>query len=258
MTPELTGFAIGLVIAVLTSPVGISGAVFLLPVQLDVLHVPSPQVTPTNLLFNIVAIPGGLLRYSPKGTLRSPLTMQLVAGTLPGVVAGATIRVLLVPGVKVFRIIAGFLLLPLGAFVISRRPVGTEQLRPNTMRRGRLTSLAALVGTAGGVYGIGGGSILGPILVGRGYPVSEVAPAALTTTFVTSVAGASTYAILALLRDGAIAPDWSVGLACGVGGFVGGYIGARVQPRLPEAVLRNGLGVLAIALGSIYLIAGLT
>src|SRR5689334_10583552 len=57
------GFGAGLVISVLTTPVGVSGAVFLLPVQLDVLAVPSPRVTPTNLLFNVVAVPGALLRY---------------------------------------------------------------------------------------------------------------------------------------------------------------------------------------------------
>jgi uncharacterized protein len=46
-------------IALITTPAGVSGAVLLLPVQLSVLHVPSPAVTPTNLLFNIAAIPGG-------------------------------------------------------------------------------------------------------------------------------------------------------------------------------------------------------
>ena len=49
---------VGLVIATLTTPVGVSGAVFLLPVQFSVLGVPSPAVTPTNLLFNVVAGPG--------------------------------------------------------------------------------------------------------------------------------------------------------------------------------------------------------
>ncbi|MFF5230234.1 hypothetical protein [Dactylosporangium sp. NPDC000521] len=43
-----------------------SGAVFLFlflfPVQLSVLHVPSPAVTPTNLLFNVVSGPGALAR----------------------------------------------------------------------------------------------------------------------------------------------------------------------------------------------------
>ena len=54
----LTGFLAGLLISIVTSPVGVSGAVFLLPVQLSVLHVPSPAVTPTNLLFNVVSGPG--------------------------------------------------------------------------------------------------------------------------------------------------------------------------------------------------------
>jgi hypothetical protein len=49
----LLGFTAGLLIAMVTAPVGVSGAVFLLPVQLSVLHVPSPAVTPTNLLFNM-------------------------------------------------------------------------------------------------------------------------------------------------------------------------------------------------------------
>jgi hypothetical protein len=38
-------------------------------------------------------------------------------------------------------------------------------------------------------FGVGGGSILGPILVGHGFRVAEVAPAALAATFLTSIAG---------------------------------------------------------------------
>jgi len=35
--------------------------------------------------------------------------------------------------------------------------------------------LALLVGVVGGIYGIGGGSILGPLLVASGLPVATVA-----------------------------------------------------------------------------------
>jgi hypothetical protein len=41
----------------------------------------------------------------------------------------------------------------------------------------------------GGIYGIGGGSILAPVMIAPGRPLSEVAPAALASTFVTSAAG---------------------------------------------------------------------
>ena len=110
-------------------------------------------------------------------------------------------------------------------------------------------ALAVVVGVVGGIYGIGGGSILGPILVARGVPVSRVAPATLASAFVTSVAGAVTYGLLTLVAPGDIAPNWTVGLSCGLGGLLGGYAGARLQPRLPERSLRLLLGALATQAG---------
>ncbi|WP_434740135.1 TSUP family transporter [Micromonospora sp. SH-82] len=248
----VTSVAAGLLISVLTTPVGVSGAVFLLPVQLSVLAVPNPAVTPTNLLFNIVAGPGALLRYRRGGALTGPLTRLLLVGTLPGVVVGAVVRVFLVPGPDAFRLVVAAILFPLGLWLCLRAaatrpwPTGPAPSRP------RLISLSALVGVVGGVYGIGGGSILGPILVGRGMPVAVVAPAALASTFVTSVAGAATFSVLALTGGGDIAPRWDVGLLCGVGGLIGGYLGAYLQPHLPERALRFGLGALAVALAVVY------
>jgi hypothetical protein len=57
-----------------TTPAGVSGAVLLLPIQLSILHVPSPAVTPTNLLFNVAAVPGGLLRFWHERRLLNHLT----------------------------------------------------------------------------------------------------------------------------------------------------------------------------------------
>ncbi|MDQ0984175.1 sulfite exporter TauE/SafE family protein [Streptomyces sp. V2I9] len=250
---ELLGFATGLLISVATAPVGVSGAVFLLPVQISVLGVPSPAVTPTNLLYNVVAGPGALVRHHRAGTLRGPLTRLLVLGTVPGVVVGAVIRVFAVPGPAVFRLLIAVLLLPLGSWLCLRTLRRASRTAPARELSSRtVTRLAMAVGVAGGIYGIGGGSILGPILAGRGMPVSRVAPAALAATFVTSVVGAGTYALLSLTTTGDIAPYWSLGLACGLGGLCGGYLGARLQPRLPETALRLLLGMLALGVGGLY------
>ena len=243
----------GLVISVLTTPVGVSGAVFLLPVQLSVLDVPNPAVTPTNLLFNVVSGPGALLRYRSRGSLASPLTRLLLLGTLPGVVVGAVVRVFAVPGPGVFRLIVAALLLPLGVWLCLREPPPpADRPSPAGLPRRVIIALALGVGTVGGVYGIGGGSILGPILVGRGLPVAVVAPAALASTFVKSVAGAGAFAVLALTGLGDIAPDWGIGLLCGAGGLAGGYLGAHLQPSLPERGLRLVLGGLAVAVAVLY------
>jgi uncharacterized membrane protein YfcA len=235
-------------IAVFTTPVGVSGAVFLVPVQISVLHTPSPAVTPTNLLYNLIAIPGALLRFHREGRLTGPLTRLLVLGTLPGMVAGAVIRAELLTGTEAFLLVIAAVLVPLGAWLAFAAPASAAA------PPGLIVVLALAVGLMGVIYGIGGGSILGPILVGLGYTVLEVSPAALTATFLTSIAGVATFALLSLGGSGDIAPDWAVGIGIGLGGLAGTYLGARLQSRLPEALLRRGLGLLALGLGLRYAI----
>ncbi|MEU7864356.1 TSUP family transporter [Nonomuraea sp. NPDC049141] len=157
-----------------------------------------------------------------------------------------------------FRLLVACLLFPLGLWLCVRtlRPARGHGA-PDGPSPPMITALAVAVGTVGGMYGIGGGSLLGPILVGRGLPVTKVAPAALATTFVTSIAGALTYAVLALSTPGDIAPEWGLGLLCGLGGLIGGYVGAHLQPRLPETALRLLLGVLATALACLYAVQSL-
>ena len=118
----LLGLTAGFLIASITAPVGISGAVFLLPVQLSLLHVPSPAVTPTNLLYNVVAGPGALARYRHQGQLTGPLAGQLLIGTVPGVILGAVIRVYFAAGPRLFRLLAAAVLLPLGIWLCTRDP----------------------------------------------------------------------------------------------------------------------------------------
>jgi uncharacterized protein len=253
----ILGGGLAFLISVLATPVGVSGAVFLVPVQVSLLHTPSPSVTPTNLLYNVIATPGALARYAGRGIARSPLTRSLVFGTLPGVVAGAVIRVELLAGPSAFYLVIAAVLVPLGGWLaLGHSPAGRRT--PPAADDHRITGMALLVGTVGGIYGIGGGSLLAPVLVGLGFSVVEVAPAALASTFLTSIVGVVTYAVLSLRHSGSIAPVWVVGLAMGAGGLLGGYLGASLQSRLPEGLLRRGLGVLALALGVRYALLGFT
>jgi uncharacterized membrane protein YfcA len=253
----LLGGGLAFLIAVVTTPVGVSGAVFLVPVQVSLLHTPSPSLTPTNLLYNVIATPGALARYAGRGIREAPLTSALVIGTLPGVVIGAVIRVELLSGPSAFYLVIAAVLVPLGAWLaLGRSPAGRRT--PPAADDRRITAMALLVGTIGGIYGIGGGSLLAPVLVGLGFTVVEVAPAALASTFLTSIVGVIAYAVLSLRHSGSIAPIWVVGLAMGAGGLLGGYLGAGLQSRLPEEHLRRGLGVLALALGVRYAVLGVT
>ena len=257
--------AAAFVISAIATPAGISGAVLLLPFQVSVLGTPSPAVTPTNLLYNVVSAPGALYRYRRQHQTGGRLALILITGTLPGVIAGSVVRVELVPGPRVFDLMVAALLLPLGIWLAATRPARARdpdqpacQARhiPSPVLIG-LIGLAGLTGCAGGIYGIGGGAILSPVLIGSGRPAAEVAPAALASTFVTSLGGVLTFTLLSI-REGPVAPNWPTGIALGIGGIAGGYLGARMQSRLPDTLIRRTLGILAIAIAAQFLTSGLS
>jgi uncharacterized membrane protein YfcA len=254
LADALLGGAISFCLAAVSTPVGVSGAVFLVPVQVSILHTPNPAVTPTNLLYNLIAIPGALVRFRRAGRLGGRLLHLLVLGTLPGVIAGAVIRVELLSGPQAFLVVIAAVLVPLGGWLLVGQPAPRAEGDHDRL----IIVLALAVGTLGGIYGIGGGSILAPILVGLGFAVAEVAPAALASTFLTSLAGVITFAVLSIDAGGDIAPDWIAGIGLGLGGLGGSYVGAAVGTKMPETILRGGLGLLALALGVRYAVLALT
>jgi uncharacterized membrane protein YfcA len=155
--------------------------------------------------------------------------------------------------------VVAVVLIPLGFWLALTRPPAVDAPgRPaREIRVPVLVALAVAVGCVGGIYGIGGGAILAPVLIGSGQRASVAAPAALAATFVTSVAGVTTFMVLSLYHAGAVAPDWSIGLALGAGGLAGGYTGARMQHRMPDVVIRRLVGILVIAIGAGYLWAAI-
>lgn len=112
--PPLVAFAISL----LTSMGGVSGAFLLLPFQVSILGFQSPAVSATNHLFNMVAIPGGVWRYSREGRMVWPLTWIITLGTLPGVFIGAIARVNYFADPDDFKFFVGLVLLYLGGRLV--------------------------------------------------------------------------------------------------------------------------------------------
>lgn len=109
---------ISFAISVFTSTGGVSGAFLLLPFQVSVLGLTAPSVSATNQLYNVVAIPGGVARYLREGRLVWPLTWVVVAGTLPGVLVGALVRVVYLPDPRSFKTFASLVLLYIGGRMI--------------------------------------------------------------------------------------------------------------------------------------------
>ena len=105
---------VAFVVSFFTSMGGVSGAFLLLPFQVSVLGFTSPAVSPTNLVYNIVAIPSGVYRYIKEGRMAWPLAWVIIAGTLPGVFIGAVFRIRYLPDPKNFKFFVGCVLLYIG------------------------------------------------------------------------------------------------------------------------------------------------
>ncbi len=252
--PPLVAF----VVALLVTPAGISGAFLLLPFQMSVLGFVSPAVTPTNLVYNVVAVPGGLWRFMRESRMDWRLAGAVVAGTAPGVILGAIIRVRYLPDPRYIRLFVAAVLLYLAVRLL--RPSAARQPLPKPAERSstaRLTAVALVVGLVGGIYGVGGGAIIAPFaMTSLCLPARAVAGPALAGTFVTSLVGIASFELLgrtALAAGAAVRPDWSLGLLFGAGGLAGSYCGARLQKHLPERWIRLGLGVLLLCLALRYL-----
>lgn len=116
-------------------------------------------------------------------------------------------------------------------------------------------SLSFIVGIIGGIYGIGGGSIIAPFFVTFYHlPVYTVAGAALMGTFVTSIAGVLFFqAIAPLYPEMSVAPDWMLGILFGIGGMAGMYLGARCQKFVPAKVIKWMLAVIVVYTALKYL-----
>lgn len=109
---------VAFVISFFTSMGGVSGAFLLLPFQMSFLGYTAPSVSATNQLFNIVAIPSGVYQYWKEGRMVWPLTWIVIAGTLPGVLFGAIVRVKYLPDPKQFKVFAAAVLLYIGVRMI--------------------------------------------------------------------------------------------------------------------------------------------
>jgi len=301
-------FLVALVVSTFTSMGGISGAFLLLPFQVSILGFTSPAVSPTNLVFNIVAIPSGVYRYLKEGRMNWPLTWVVIIGTLPGLVFGALIRVKYLPDPRNFKLFVGCVLLYIGLRLLydqtpmaRRKKVRIQEFEASVQQRlqavleqsgqsaGRglpsaarvktsawswrrvsyeflgetfsfnapaLFALALVVGLVGGIYGIGGGSIIAPFVAAIfGLPIYTIAGAALLGTFVTSVAGVAIYYGLAPFFPGqAMSPDLALGALFGIGGFCGMYMGARLQRFIKASFIRIGLGLIISGLALKYVL----
>ncbi|MDQ7032063.1 MAG: sulfite exporter TauE/SafE family protein [Desulfonauticus sp.] len=277
------------VISLFTSTAGVSGAFALLPLQISVFGYTSPGVSATNFVYNIVAIPAGVIKYIKDRLLSKSLLILLIVGTTPGIFLGYYIRVIYLLDPAKFKIFVGCVLLYLGARVFQsglveyrkRIFVSLQKSTCSAIQQERMGFLkttifldsgekvsfsnvtvfipAFISGIIGGAYGIGGGAIMSPFCIAvLGLPVYVVAGATLASTWTSSLISVLIYAFGPLVGHNLqTSPDWQLGLLFGLGGMGGIYIGARLQKIIRPFIIKVILGLVVLSVALKYLVFSL-
>jgi uncharacterized membrane protein YfcA len=271
---------VAFIISFFTSMAGISGAFLILPFQLSVLGFTTPAVSSTNFLFNVTGTPGGVYRYMKECRFVWPVAFLILAGIIPGVLVGYYTRVTYLPDPRTFKLFVGCVLLTIAYKLF--KEIWTEK---NTKKENNCTLfdrvenasiemnntrfdfhgvtyafstgapliLAFAVGVVGGVYGIGGGSIIAPFLITFfKLPVYAIAGAVLLGTFTSSAAGVAFYSLIPI-NGSTAAPDWFLGILFGAGGLFGMYFGAKMQKFVAEKWIKLILGFVILVVASKYI-----
>jgi uncharacterized membrane protein YfcA len=252
--PPLVAF----VVSFFGAMVGISGGVLLLPFQMSVLGWVAPSVSATNLVFNVVAIPGGVWRYARERRMDWRLAWVIGTGTLPGLLVGWWLRVHWLLDPRLFKFFVGLLLFLLAVRLLRKRSRAGHEGSAADAAGGAWSAMsvvqvALVIGVIGGAYGLGGGAFMAPVLVAMlRLPIHAVAGATLFGTLVTSVAGVMLYQFLPAPPGVETRPDWVLGILFGTGGLAGMYAGARMQKHLHQRALEYGMATVLSLLAGGY------
>lgn len=234
---EARAAAVGLLAGLLGGATGLGGAAVAVPLLRAWAGVPHALVGGTSLAAAAVVGATGAGTYAVGGAV-SWGTAALVAGAAT---AAALLGSSLLPRVPGGRLRRGFgaVLLVL-ALLLALAPETTD---PPGGRTAAALALGALAGGASGVLGVGGGSLVVPLLVlALGFDQHRAQGTSLAILVPAGLVGAALHGWLGQVDRRLVA-----GLA--LGAAAGAWLGARAALALPPEALRAAFALLLAGLG---------
>lgn len=257
---------LGLVMGLVMGVLGAGGSILSVPALVYVLGQDPTTATTTSLVIVGLTSAAGVVAHARSGRVRWREGVIFGALGFAGSWLGSHLAIRLDPEL----LMLGFAVLLLGAAwaMARRRPAEAqgsreergphEGLEPRLLlaagalgamrlgvaAAGRVVLAASGVGLLTGLFGVGGGFVVVPMLVlFLGFPM----PAAVGTSLVVIVINSAT----ALLGRLASTPDldWALVVPFAGAAVVGVLVGARLSGRLPEGLLTRAFAALLLGLG---------
>jgi len=243
---SLVGFTLGLI--------GGGGSILAVPLLVYVVGVPSTHIAiGTSAVAVGIAAAANLVIHARSGTVKWRCALVFAVSGILGAATGAHIGKMVDGGHLL--LLFGVLMVVVGGMMLRPRKSGSNadvMLTRESMPRllPLLIGIGFLVGTLSGFFGIGGGFLIVPGLIGAtAMPLINAIGSSLVSVTAFGLTTAASYAMSGLI-------DWTLaGLFIG-GGALGGFVGTRLAHHLAgrRRVLTFIFSGVVIAIG-LYVIA---
>ncbi|WP_430784442.1 sulfite exporter TauE/SafE family protein [Virgibacillus flavescens] len=263
---------IGLLTAMLGSLVGLGGGVILVPSLLILQQYfggfewATPHtIVGISLVVMVFTALSSTISYFRKGRVDYRTGLIFLTGGIPGGVLGSWLNQFI--NAEKFTLYFGLLMILLSLLFLVKRKLPSEgkAIQGKNVRSFQFDGktyqytvsfwlafpIALIVGTLSGLFGIGGGSIMVPMMILLfGFPAHIAIATSMFMIFFTSLLGAGTHIML-----GHVAWEYAIWFIPGA--WLGGTFGAKINQKLKGQALEWILRILLIIIGIRLIIDGL-
>lgn len=238
----ITSLLIGLAGGAASGLLGIGGGVVLVPLLVRYFHLPQKHAHGTSLAILVFTAIAAALTYRAAGTVNLALAGWLALGATVAAPLGARLAGRM-DNAKLRRAF-GFMLVLVGfRLFLTHLPSGSWLRQPGVLGDGLAIGTGAVVGWLSGLLGVGGGTILVPILTLLfGIEQHQAQGVSLFMIIPTAIAGAWTHWKLGHVETRIV--PWIA-----AGSVVAAVGAAALASHLPAATLRIAFGVLLVWMG---------
>jgi uncharacterized membrane protein YfcA len=221
---SLVGFTLGLV--------GGGGSIMAVPLLVYVVGVASPHVAIGTSAIAVAASAGAnLIGHSRAHTVKWPCAMVFALSGIAGAAGGAQLGKM-VDGTRLLTLF-GLLMIVVGVVMLRPRKSGgdpdvrlTRETMPTLLPR--LIGTGLVVGALSGFFGIGGGFLIVPGLIGAtAMPLINAIGSSLVSVTAFGLTTAASYSWSGLV-------DWPLAGLFVLGGALGGIIGTKLAGHLAQ------------------------
>jgi len=239
MRSSATPFFFGLMAGALGGLLGVGGGILLVPLLVYALRAGQHEAQGTSLAFVTATALVAALLYLRQGNMDVGLALYLALGAVLGVLLGAALARRMTA--RRLRQSLGVLMLLTAVRILVAVPAHTGP--PHSWPAPANIALGCVVGVLGGLLGVGGGTILVPILVlGQRYPQHVAQGVSLLMILPTGVVGALSHA-----RHGHVLRPILPALMAG--GALGALLGAFLANRIDATTLSRLFALFLLLVG---------